>query len=480
MKTSRRFVYVASTLSLTLGGCVSKGGREAFSPVQQTISDRLGMRVRWNQGTKADQDADEAIKQLLSQPLSAEQAVQVALLNNPQLQATYEEIGIAQAQLVQAGLLSNPVFDFTPRWPTKSGLRFSYEANVVADFLDLLLMPLHKRMAEANLLAAQMRVSHEVIETATGVRRTYYQLVAARQMAEMQRTVADAADASADAAQALRTAGNLTELAVAQEQTQAAQARLDWAAAQAEADQLREELAARMGLWGVHDQWSIADRLPDPPAGEDFSAGELESLAVANRLDLAAAKQEITSLAQEAGLTNASRFPFSVGAYAEKEPEPHGATLLGPSFELTLPLFDQGQGWLAEVKARWRRATAAYASMAVQVRSEIRRAELQLTTTRARARFYRQRMLPLQQQVVEQTQLQYNAMQIGVFDLLRARHEQMESGGEYVRSLREYWIARAELERAAGGSLVARPSSQSPTAAAQQAQTHTSVKAGMP
>jgi cobalt-zinc-cadmium efflux system outer membrane protein len=72
---------------------------------------------------------------------------------------------------------------------------------------------------------------------------------------------------------------------------------------------------------------------------------------------------------------------------------------------------------------------------------------------RDRALYYRDILLPLQERIVNEAQLQYNAMQIGIFQLLRDREQQIETGVAYVEALREYWLARADLAQIASGRL---------------------------
>src|SRR5438045_1448774 len=105
--TIHRFVLAAT--SLALGGCATVPRDAGFGDVEQLVAERTALRVQWNRGTAADRAVEEMIRQSIASELTIDQAVQIALLNNRNLQATYEELGIAQADLVQAGLLQNPV-----------------------------------------------------------------------------------------------------------------------------------------------------------------------------------------------------------------------------------------------------------------------------------------------------------------------------------------------------------------------------------
>src|SRR5688572_31413757 len=93
-----------------LSGCARVPREAGFSDVRKTVEQRTGQQVHWNQGSEADQRAAQSVRELLAAELTADAAVQIALLNNQSLQATYEDLGIAQAELVEAGLLRNPIF----------------------------------------------------------------------------------------------------------------------------------------------------------------------------------------------------------------------------------------------------------------------------------------------------------------------------------------------------------------------------------
>jgi len=242
---------------------------------------------------------EQNIDSLLEKEVSIEAAVQIALLNNRNLQATYEELGIAQADLVQAGLLKNPVFSIERRFSGQAA-----ECDVVQDFFDLFLVPLRKRVAAAAFEAAKLHVGEAVVNLATTVRSAFYTLQETEQLVEMRRSVVQSAEASAEAARALYRAGNITELDLRSEQKSLAQAKLDLALAEERVVEEREQLNTLLGLWGARTRWTMAVRLPELPEPEIAPQG-LESLAVSQRLDLASARQDTVLAAQSLGLTGA-------------------------------------------------------------------------------------------------------------------------------------------------------------------------------
>jgi cobalt-zinc-cadmium efflux system outer membrane protein len=436
---------------LGIAGCVTVPRDAGFDQVERAVRERTGgQHVRWNRGGEDDAELARTVRELLSAELTSDRAVQAALLNNPSLQATYEDLAISQSQAIEAATIHNPTLSAEVRFPRHAKLPFEVELSQT--FVDLLLLPMRKRAGEAAFAAARLRVTHEVLELAAQVKVAFYRAQGAAQLSEMRQSVAGAAEASFAIAQRLHDAGNITDLALANEQALYEQAKLDLARAQADAVDAREELAAVMGLGGGDESWTMAARLPELPENE-IGAGELESLAVAQRQDLAAAREEVLVATQNLAMT-AKLWPFTDAAVtAHLERDPDGTTTFGPGISLPLPIFNQNQPAIATAQARLRQAQARAVTLDVQVRSQVRRAANRMLAARDRALRQAKVVLPLRRQIVRQTQLQYNAMLVGVFQLLEAKRAEIDAGREYIESLIEYWTARAQLERAVGGKL---------------------------
>ena len=430
-------------------GCTSMKPGLGFDDVSKSVADRAGLRVYWNNGTEEDERVRAAVAAMLDRELGAEQAVQVALLNNHDLQAVYEDLNIAQADVVQAGLLANPVFSGEVRFSTSGG-GTGIVLDIAQDFVSLLSMPLRKGRAEAAFQGAKARVSAAVLDAAYEVRTAFCDYQRAEQARELRGTALDAAAASYELARRLRAAGNVRELDVLNEQTGHEQARLDLASAEANVLATRERLNALMGLWGAQTQWHAAARLPALP-DEVVPAAGLESKAIAASLDLAILQRQAEVAARSAGIAQ----PFAwldgatVGAAAEREVE--GGWSVGPSVSVPVPLFDQGQGTIGAAQARYRQARERTIARAIEIRSRVRAAHGAMASAHARARYYERVVLPLRQRVVDETQLHYNAMQVSAFQLLQARREQVEAAAQYLGSLHAYWVAQAALDRVLAG-----------------------------
>ena len=435
----RRIVFTSFLLA---GGCSTVDPQPAIDLVRADVAERSAVSVDW----EAEKCGNEAIEKVVSAKLSGEMtvddAVAVALLRNSKLRELYHGLGVAQSDLVAAGLPENPAFSAERRFPGKAA-----EFDVAQEFMGVFLIPLRRRIAEREFERERQRVTHEVLHHTADVRAAYFRVQAAAQMVEMRRAVARTMDASLEAARSLRKAGNTAVLDVAQEQRGANRARLDLADAELEAAEARERVNVLLGLWGEETRWRIPPRLPELPE-EDLSSEELEKRAITDRLDLASLRAEIESLAQSLGLTNiTSVLPsLTLGGHSEREPE--GDNTAGPSLSFPISIFNRGQAARARAKYLLLEAEDRYAALAVEIRSEVRVAFARMTLAKKKALFYKREVLPVQQVVTDQTQLQYNGMFLGVFQLLQAKQAQIDAGRDYIQALSEYWHARTELEKA--------------------------------
>jgi cobalt-zinc-cadmium efflux system outer membrane protein len=436
-------------LLLLLGGsgCASFQRGAGFDEVGRLVGDRVGMTVARTTGGDEDESIRERIRSMLARELSPDDVVQLTLLNNLELQATYQELGIAQADVVQAGLLTNPTLSLERRLSGRAA-----EADVTQNFLDAVLVPLRQRVAGANFESAKLKVAGEVVEHAFEARSAYYELQAATQLAEVRRVVADAAEASAESARSLREAGNTRALDVQREELAAAEARLELATAEGEVVQRREHLNRLIGLWGKDTGWKVATRLPELPA-QDGIPEQLEPIAIESRLDLQAARKELEGLSEAVGISEISAVIPDLTLSGHYEREPEGSSTTGPSVTLPIPIFNWGRAASGQAEAQFIQAERRYTALAIEIRSEVRAAYARMGVARAKAAFYRRQVLPLFEKTLRETQLLYNGMFVGVFELLEAKRGQVDAAAKYVEALADYWSARTELEASLGRTL---------------------------
>ena len=433
-------------------GCAGMPKETGFKDVQQLVNDRSDYRLQWIRNSDEDRQVQEAIAKLLTDELTVEEAVQIALLNNRSLQAIYEELGVSQADLVKAGLLKNPTFFGLVRFAEDSSEDTNLEFEVSLDFLNILMRPARKKLAAAQFEQTKLRVSGEVLKMATAVKQAYFEVVGAAQINKMREQIAQASKNAFEFAQRLYTAGNISELELKLQHVQYEQSRLDLAASQNAIFATREQLTRLMGVWGKQTAWQAANQLSDIPS-EEISLDQLESQAIANRLDLMVARHETEILAQALGITIDWRWLGSaeIGISAERETD--GSWLAGPSFSLELPIFDQHQADIARIESQLRQSQNKIYALAVDIRSEVRTLRDKLMMTRNLIEHYKAVIIPLREHIVVLTMQKYNYMLTDTFELLMAKQQEYEDYQKYIEAVRDYWITRAELQRTLGGRL---------------------------
>ncbi len=443
-------IALAVSLGGLLLGCASVDPAESFPEVDALARERLGARLRWIRGTPEDAQVGREVRALLANALTVEAAVQIALLNNRSLQAVYEELGVAQADLVQAGLLRNPVFSGTARIPSSG--RANLELDLVGSFLELVFLPARKQVAALEFEERKLKVSHAVMELAARTRAAYFAAISARQVADLRKLIAFAAEASAEFAKRLHDAGNLSELAMTLERANYEQARIDWSKAESEVVETRERLTRLMGLWGEGAGWKGPERLPDVPAAE-LPLEQAERLAISRRLDFKSALREVQVASAALGLVHQTRWvtELELGASTERETEGHWHT--GPAFAVPLPIFDLGQARIAGGESILRMREHRLTALAVDIRSEVRSLRDRLVQHRYRIEHYLKVIIPLRERAVALTQEQYNFMLVGAFELLEAKRQEFDAYQEYIEAVRDYWVTRSEFLHAIGGAV---------------------------
>jgi cobalt-zinc-cadmium efflux system outer membrane protein len=388
---------------------------------------------------------------LISAPLSADSAVQVALVNSPALQAVFEDLSLAQADVVQAGLLSNPVLSVDYTAAERESLDPNLIAGLTLNFLDLVLIPLRTKVAHAQFEAAKFRVGSSVLETAAQVKRAFYTVQAAEQVLDVRRTIAAAEQGVYELAQGQAAAGNTNDLALASQKMLYLQAQVDVIRAEADAAAAGEELTRLLGLPDV--SWRAERRLRDVPAS-DISAESLEERALRDRLELAAFRQEAQALRDALDVAKTSRWTGVLDIGADVARLKDGRVAVGPRASLELPIFDQRQASIARLEAQLAVTEDMLAAAVVDARSEVRAARDRVVYARRIAEQYRTSILPTREELVAISQEQYNAMLLGVYPLVAAKESEAGAYCEYVHIVRDYWIARADLERAIGGARI--------------------------
>ncbi|NIA53055.1 TolC family protein [Massilia sp. TW-1] len=443
-----RRLAVAASAAL-LAGCASFSRDGGIDDVARMTQERIAQPAPLKRGQDA-QAARSEIKDLLSKPLGADAAVRIALLNNQGLQAELADLSISEADFVQAGRLPNPRFGFGR---VRGGGEAEIDRSLTFDLAALLTLPVRSGIEGRRFELAKLQAAMQTVKLAAGTRKAWYAAVAAAQASNFADQVRESAEAAAELAARMRSAGNWSALDAARERafyqdavTQQAQARL-------QATMAREELVRLLGLSGPSLEFTLPDRLPDLPA-QARSPANAEADALSQRLDVLIARQDAQATAQALGLTKTTRFinVFDAG-YANKSttgaPRENGYEV-----SLELPLFDWGGARVARAQASYMAAVHRTADVAVRARSEVRQAYAGYRSAYDIARHYRDDIVPLRKQIADEVLLRYNGMLASTFELLAESREQLTAVNAAIAAQRDFWIADTNLQFAmnAGGT----------------------------
>jgi outer membrane protein TolC len=449
--TGRRPVLLlAILLAFALVGCASLDPEGSFEPVQSVARDKLGKELRWSRSDEDRQQLDRRIAELLAQPLDADAAIQLALLNNRGLQAAFEQLGIGDAERVQASRLPNPGFSFGR---LRRGDEVELERGLHFNLARLLALPLLRRVQERRLEQMQADVAAQVLVLAGQTRKAWIEAVAAEQTLRYTQQVQQAADASAELARRMAQVGNFNKLQQLREQSFSADAAQNLARAQRARLASRERLTRLLGLWGEQAAYSLPERLPDLPK-EPLDLPDAERTAMAQRLDVLGARRMAEQTASNLGLSRATRFVNVLEIGALRNSSNEAPTQRGVEVSFELPLFDFGSARVAQAEGIYRQALHRAAETAINARSEVREAYGGYRSAWDIAQHQRAEVLPLRQRIAEENLLRYNGMLIGVFELLADARAQITAVNTSIDALRDFWLAQADLDMA----LLGRPS----------------------
>lgn len=435
-------------MTIVLTGCATFSQDGGLDTVSSLTRERTGQVVQREKSSENTESVQATVSQIIAKPLTPDSAVQLALLNNKDLQASFAELGVAEADLVQAGRLRNPSFSFGRQ---RGGDDVEIERSVMFSLVSLLTMPLQSKIEGRRFEQAKLLAASQAVQLAADTRKAYFNAVAARQSAQYAEQVLTAAEAGAELAQQLGKVGNFSKLDQAREQVFYAEATAQLARARHNATAAREELTRLLGLWGKDTGFKLPERLPDLPKSPN-EVKDIESQAMKQRLDVQMARRDTEATASSLGLTKATGFINVLEAGYTNKSETGNPRANGYEIELVLPIFDWGSARTAKAEALYMQAVHRTANTAVRARSQVREAYSAYRTTYDVAKHYRDEVVPLRKIISDEVLLRYNGMLASVFELLTDARAQVNSVNTAIEAQRDFWINETNLQAAINGS----------------------------
>jgi outer membrane protein TolC len=462
----RRFVAIIAAFGLS--GCSSFSPDAGMSVVSDIAGRTIGKDVAFVRSSDDEARASEGVRRLLLRGLTVNAAVQIALLNNKSLQAAYNDLALAETDLVQQSLPPNPTFSISS---IAGDMASEVEGQVVGNILALATLPFRSDIARDRFRQAQLKATLDTLRLAADVRRAYYRAVADNELAVLLTNATSTAEAAARLAQKLGETGSINKLDRAREQVFYAETTTDLAAARQEASSSRERLARLLGLRDSEFGGRLPSHLPSLP-GKPRTLPSIEVDAVEHRLDLQIARMELDALAKSLDLTEATRFVTMVNlagiARKTKEPETPQFRERGFDVQLHIPIFDGGEVRVRQAAETYNRALNRLTEKAINVRSEARDAYRIYRSSYDIASRYQHEVLPQRQTIMDELQLQLSSMQVDVFALVTEMRQRVASQRAAIDAKRAFWIAQSDLQNTVYGGGIAGGESTSTTSPAIQ------------
>lgn len=449
MKDLLRHRIGAFAAVLSLCGCMSVP-QPPFDEVRQDVKERSGLKAHWHENGSGHADIKKQIKTLLEKPLTSTLAVEVSLLNSPRLQAAYAQLGIAQADIIQAGLLENPSFGTLFRFPQGAGT-VSLDFDLVFNFLNIFTRSLRQSIAESRFEEVRLEMVKLTLDLAAQTRAAYFQAQGARQREDLLKRYFQYEEAAFTTQKELRKAGNISELDFARGRASYEQSKIHLIEESARTHEERAKFAFLIGMCDHVDSLSFSKETLKIPLQEvDFK--NIEGRALSASIDLAMIKQRLETLGRAHKITNVKALvpDFKGGALAEREER---VWSFGPSFEFTLPLFDQGQAALSKIGYQVRALQEEYHHKTLQIRSNAHMLQHKFSNVKKRISAFERDLLLVHQTIVDETLLHYNAMQVSIFDLIAAKKQQIQAQKNYLQALLESCLLSTQIQQLLHGSL---------------------------
>lgn len=432
-----------------VAGCAQVDVQDPAAAVNPFAQAHLNAAVAWHADGSAQRDAVAEVDRLLTRPLSADDAVRIALINSPSLQALMAQAVADSAEAAQGARMSNPVLSLDKLVRGEGDAReLNIDRAISVSLIELLSLPARYQRATAEQARIKLQLTDAVLRSATQARTAWVQAVAAQEQAGYARTVQSAAEAGSELAARMERAGNFSALQSAREQTFASEALAASTRSAQAAVSSREALVRALGLDDARAaRLQLPEHLPDLPATAPDPTS-LKQTAFEQRLDVQMARAQLDRTAKAQGITRLDSLLGGLDIGWQSNSETGKPTQQGLELSLALPLFDLGDAQRAQAQAAVIAAAQRSAQVEIDARSQLREAQARWQAHYALARHYQDDVLPRRQAIADELVRHYNGMLIGVFDLLADARERVASVNEAQAARRDFWLADAALHAA--------------------------------
>lgn len=485
---SRAVTRPLVALALLAAGCATVETGRDYQQARTLVGEGTGVGTLYDPA--AEDQVAEAVHARLEDGLTIDEAVEVALLNNRALQAMFQDIGMARADVVQAGLLTNPSLSMLVQFPEGGG-RSKIDFGIAQQIADLWQIPQRTKIAQADLEATVLRVAQQAVDLAADTRIQCLRLQSLERLLAIQTESLQLARESLRLAEAKVRAGEASQLDLNLAKAGLSEVELLGIDAQRQHQLAYLRLKRMLALSRTGEMWNLTGELVDlPPPTE--SEGECVERALTDRLDARIAAEKVTSAeavwekekwavfpnvtvglsgersenrsqpgrnvladTARASIANGALTGPDIQSRAQRRQERSQIIdlILGPSFDITLPIWDQNQARIARAQFAWDQKRKEQESLLDSIAEEVLAASVALRSAAQQRRLYDESLLPQSRENLKAVRSAYAGGELGMVALIESQEAAIRVERAYLDVVRDLAIARVELERAVGGRL---------------------------
>ena len=479
-RAHRLAAMAGMALAAVTAGCASLNPRPDIERSAEAVERAIGVRA--DAIARDDDVAETTTRELFADGLTADEAVQFALLNNPRIRSAMLSIGVSRADFVQSTLYSNPSIFLSFRLPDGGG-RSNVEFNLAQSIAELWLVPARKEAAQRDLDRTVLNAAQTTAGIVWDVRQAYVQAAQAESIVELGDVGLRISLDLVEMAELRQRAGSGSEVDVNLAKSQRLQSEINYRNARLAMIQAKAALCELLGHTGDPEKLSLADKL-SPPSIQNVTADHLQEIARAARLDVQAMDQAIASAEALARLERvkflrsvdlgfafelaerrtrgnrnwlAETYYNSAQSNALTPPNfmPQSSqnvtnTIAGPTISMELPILDQNQAQIAKADRVLEQTRRLRDTLLVSVAQDIYAGLAKARTAAENARFYHDEFVPTADRSVSLAKEGYRIGRVPFLSLLEAQRAYLTTRGAELGALRDAAIADIELERVTG------------------------------
>jgi outer membrane protein, heavy metal efflux system len=398
--------------------------------------------------------------------LTLNEALQLALANNPELRASGSRIDAASGRAYQAKLWPNPELELSAEdWPINGGGGFS-DAKQTIGLAQTFPFPgkkkLDRQIGASGVRLTRAELSLRRIELIRDVKTAFFQVLAAERLVAVETELVGVAEASAMAARKRVAAGAATDQEQLRAEIPLEQARTELSGFERELLAARQSLALHLGRPDLSEA-PLSGALVEIPTPSLLDQGPETWLA--NHPSVATARTSRDRTQLELRRARLEPYPdVRVGLAGGRIGETD-QSIIQLGFSLPLPIIDTGKGKKEEAQANVSVAEAELASIEQRLLRDWRIARQHLRTAADQVASYRDRILPKANEALRLVQTGFEQGKFSFIDLLDTQRTTAEVRLAYQQRLLELNVAQADLETFTSTSVIleSTPSSKSQT-----------------